>query len=79
MFLYVAVALAVPKHEMSCMDKVCLCGSSTTGVTAGALSESHYGQDSSIWYFPKIRGPQYRPQNTIILNIGTPKKVHSKP
>ena len=28
-----------------------------------------------IWYFPKIRGPQYRPQNTIILNIGTPKKV----
>ena len=30
---------------------------------------------SSKWYFPKIRGPQYRPQNTIILNIGTPKKV----
>ena len=24
---------------------------------------------------PKIRGPQYRPQNTIILIMGTPKKV----
>ena len=29
----------------------------------------------TIWYFPKIREPQYRPQNTIVLNIGTPKKV----
>ena len=29
----------------------------------------------SRWYFPKIRGTQYRPQNTIILSIGTPKKV----
>ena len=28
-----------------------------------------------IWYFPKIRGPQYIPQHTIILVIGTPKKV----
>ena len=25
--------------------------------------------------FPKIRGPQYRPPNTIILIIGTPRKV----
>ena len=30
----------------------------------------------SKWYFPKIRVPQYRSQNTIILNMGTPKKVH---
>ena len=27
-----------------------------------------------IWEFPKIGGPQYRPQNTIVLIIGTPKK-----
>ena len=27
------------------------------------------------WEFPKMRGPQYRPQNTIILITGTPKKV----
>ena len=26
-------------------------------------------------YFPKTRVPQYRPQYTIILNMGTPKKV----
>ena len=25
--------------------------------------------------FPKIRGPQYRPQHTIVLIIGTPKTV----
>ena len=25
--------------------------------------------------FPKRRGPQYRPQNTIVLIIGTPKKA----
>ena len=29
----------------------------------------------NMWQFPKIRGPQYRPKNTIILFIGTPKKV----
>ena len=28
-----------------------------------------------IWKFPKIRGPQYRPQDIIILIMGTPKKV----
>ena len=28
-----------------------------------------------IWYFPKIRGPQYRPKNTIVLIIGTPEMV----
>ena len=26
-----------------------------------------------IWQFPKIGGPQYRPQKTIILTIGRPK------
>ena len=30
---------------------------------------------SHIWKFPKIRGPQYRPQYTIVLIMGTPKKV----
>ena len=29
----------------------------------------------TTWYFPKIRGPQYRPQYIIVLIIGTPKKV----
>ena len=29
---------------------------------------------SAIWYFPKTRGPQYRPPNTILLIMGTPKK-----
>ena len=29
----------------------------------------------SIWSFPKKRKPQYRPQNTIVLIIGTPKMV----
>ena len=33
------------------------------------------GMAVGIWQFPKIGGPQYRPQNTIILIIGTPKKV----
>ena len=28
-----------------------------------------------IWQFPKIRGPQYRPQYTIILIMGKPNKV----
>ena len=28
-----------------------------------------------IWKFPKIRGPQSRPQNTIVLIMGTPTKV----
>ena len=28
-----------------------------------------------IWQFPKIGGPQYRPRNTMILIMGTPKKV----
>ena len=28
-----------------------------------------------VWYFPKMRGPQYRPHNIIILTIGTEKKV----
>ena len=28
-----------------------------------------------MWKFPKIRGPQYRPQNTIVLIMGTPKRV----
>ena len=32
-------------------------------------------QYSTIWYFPKIRGPQYRPQNTIVLIMGTPKGI----
>ena len=27
-----------------------------------------------IWWFPKIGGPHYRPQNTTILIIRTPKK-----
>ena len=27
----------------------------------------------ATWSFPKIRGPQYGPQNTIVLIIGTPK------
>ena len=31
------------------------------------------GRMKKIWYFPKIRGPQYRPQNTTILIIGPPK------
>ena len=30
---------------------------------------------SILWSFPKIRGPQCRPQNTMILTIGTPKRV----
>ena len=28
-----------------------------------------------FWQFPKIRAPQYRPQYTIVLVIGIPKKV----
>ena len=28
-----------------------------------------------IWYFPKIRVPQYRPQYIIVLIMGTPNKV----
>ena len=31
--------------------------------------------EATIWLFPKIRGPQYRPQNIIVLIIGTPKRV----
>ena len=27
-----------------------------------------------IWWFPKMREPQYRPQTTVVLIIGTPKK-----
>ena len=27
------------------------------------------------WYFPKMRGTQYRPQNAIVLILGTPKMV----
>ena len=27
-----------------------------------------------MWEFPKIGGPQYGPQNTIVLIMGTPKK-----
>ena len=30
----------------------------------------------STWWFPIIRVPQYRPQNTIDLVMGTPKKYH---
>ena len=29
----------------------------------------------STWQFPKIRGPQYRPQSTVILVIGIHRKV----
>ena len=29
----------------------------------------------ALWQFPKIRVPQYRPQYTIVLIIGIPKKV----
>ena len=40
----------------------CLTGSAARGATI------------PIWEFPKIGGPQYRPPNTIVLIIGTPKK-----
>ena len=36
----------------------------------------YWGYIGVIWYFPKIGGPQYRPPNTIMLIMGTPKKVH---
>ena len=29
----------------------------------------------TIWWFPKIGGPQCRPQYTIILIMGTPEEV----
>ena len=28
-----------------------------------------------IWQFPKIRGPRYKPKSSVVLIIGTPKKV----
>ena len=28
--------------------------------------------ETPIWYFSQIEGPQYRPQNTVILIMGTP-------
>ena len=31
--------------------------------------------DLELWLFPKKREPQYRPQNTIVLILGTPKRV----
>ena len=42
-----------------------------TSTNAGSKGSSRYYN----WWFPKIRVPQYRPPNTIILIIGTPKKV----
>ena len=35
-------------------------------------ARSNVGQN---WYFPKTRGPQYRSPNTIVLIVGTLKKV----
>ena len=29
----------------------------------------------AIWYFPTTWGPEYRPQNTIILCIGNPRMI----
>ena len=48
--------------------------SNPRGETNGKQNESWFRQ-GPMWYFPQIGGPQYRPQNTRILIIGTPKKV----
>ena len=29
---------------------------------------------TGMWYFPPIRGPRYRPQNAMVLLVGTPKR-----
>ena len=34
-----------------------------------------FGLRNKIWSFPKIGEPQDRPQNAIVLIMGTPKKV----
>ena len=39
------------------------------------VAKSVVGKLGNIWEFPKIVGPQYRPQNTIVLIIGTAKMV----
>ena len=39
------------------------------------MIQINQGAGVAILEFPKIGGPQYRPQNTIVLNMGTPKKV----
>ena len=39
------------------------------------LAGSRDCAETGLGSFPKKRGTQYRPQNTIILIIGTPKKV----
>ena len=45
-----------------------------SGTTKG-FTNACSGTDK--WYSPKIGGPQYRPQNTVVLIIGTPKGTHN--
>ena len=42
----------------------------------GSQPKSFQREDfGRILYLPYMRGPQYRPQYTIVLIVGTPKKV----
>ena len=49
-------------------------GIARTSLTSKGACE-HFLMLFCMWQFPKIRGPQYRPQNTIGLIIGAPKMV----
>ena len=51
----------------------CITGNGFSPLTT--LGEEVVLLAGSKWQFPKIRGPQYKPDNTIALNNGTPKKL----
>ena len=48
--------------------------SSRFSAWASGLKVQDMWLQKNIWWFPKIGGPQYRPQNPIILVVRTPKK-----
>ena len=68
-----------------CWGHEALPGNNLTGTSLAhegtrhlSLQSAHTHTQNSgapIWKFPKITGPQYRPQYTIVLIMGTPKKV----
>ena len=41
----------------------------------GTFKGGYRGSIGDLWQFPKMREPQYRPQNTMILIMRTPKRV----